>query len=106
MVNHLMGHHKAPGPQVAYPWSDLRGAGLLSFLPSFQTTTMSRLDIDHQYKALVSRSEKLLTAMQNKRKEEEERERLRRIQEEMDKERQRREQEEQQRQQEETNRRL
>lgn len=74
--------------------------------PSFQTTNMSRLDIDHQYKALVSRSEQLLTAMQNKKKEEEERERLRRIQEEMDKERQRREQEEQQRQQDEADRRL
>lgn len=74
--------------------------------PYFQTTHMSRLDIDHQYKALVSRSEQLLTAMQNKKKEEEERERLRRIQEEMEKERQRREQEEQQRQQEEVDRRL
>lgn len=73
---------------------------------TFQTTNMSRLDIDHQYKALVSRSEQLLTAMQKTKKEEEERERLRRIQEEMEKERQRREQEEQQRLQEVADRRL
>lgn len=83
----------------------LKAMGSLLF-SSFQTTHMSRLDIDHQYKALVSRSEQLLTAMQNKKKEEEERERLRCIQEEMEKERQRREQEDKQRQQEETDRRL
>uniref|UniRef100_A0A3Q2PHA5 Unconventional myosin-VI n=1 Tax=Fundulus heteroclitus TaxID=8078 RepID=A0A3Q2PHA5_FUNHE len=62
-------------------------------------TMMSRLDIDHEFQALVTRSEKLLTDLQNKKKEEEERERLRRIQEEMEKERRRREEEEQRRRQ-------
>lgn len=71
-----------------------------------QTTTMGRIDIDHEFQALVVRSEQLLTAMQNKKKEEEERERLRRIQEEMERERKRREEEEQRRKQEEEQRRL
>ncbi|MEQ2248682.1 Unconventional myosin-VI [Ilyodon furcidens] len=69
-------------------------------------TMMSRIDIDHEYQALVTRSEKLLTDLQNKKKEEEERERLWRIQEEMEKERKRREEEEQRRRQEEEDRRL
>ncbi|XP_024146483.1 myosin VIa isoform X3 [Oryzias melastigma] len=71
-----------------------------------KSTIMSRIDIDHEYKSLVTRSEHLLTALQNKKKEEEERERLRRIQEEMEKERKRREEEEQRRKQEEEDRRL
>ncbi|KAM3603341.1 uncharacterized protein V6R79_020542 [Siganus canaliculatus] len=71
-----------------------------------KSTSIKRLDIDHEYKALVTRSEQLLTAMKNKKKEEEERERLRRIQEEMEKERSRREEEEQRRKQEEQERRL
>uniref|UniRef100_A0A8C6LXS6 Unconventional myosin-VI n=1 Tax=Nothobranchius furzeri TaxID=105023 RepID=A0A8C6LXS6_NOTFU len=58
-------------------------------------TIMTRIDIDHEYQSLVTRSEKLLTNLQNKKKEEEERERLRRIQEEMERERKRREEEEQ-----------
>uniref|UniRef100_A0A1A8B780 Unconventional myosin-VI n=1 Tax=Nothobranchius furzeri TaxID=105023 RepID=A0A1A8B780_NOTFU len=57
-------------------------------------TIMTRIDIDHEYQSLVTRSEKLLTNLQNKKKEEEERERLRRIQEEMERERKRREEEE------------
>ncbi|XP_037541957.1 myosin VIa [Nematolebias whitei] len=69
-------------------------------------TIMTRIDIDHEYQALVSRSEKLLTSLQNKKKEEEERERLRRIQEEMERERKRREEEERRRKQEEEDRRL
>ncbi|KAK5598736.1 Unconventional myosin-VI [Crenichthys baileyi] len=71
-----------------------------------KSTMMSRIDIDHEYQALVTRSEKLLTDLQNKKKEEEERERLRRIQEEMERERKRREEEEQCRKQEEEDRRL
>ncbi|KAA8582949.1 hypothetical protein FQN60_015495 [Etheostoma spectabile] len=67
---------------------------------------MTRIEIDHEYRALVTRSEQLLTAMQNKKKEEEERERLRRIQEEMEREKKRREEEEQRRLQEEDERRL
>uniref|UniRef100_A0A1A8DLE5 KIAA1211 n=1 Tax=Nothobranchius kadleci TaxID=1051664 RepID=A0A1A8DLE5_NOTKA len=69
-------------------------------------TIMTRIDIDHEYQSLVTRSEKLLTNLQNKKKEEEERERLRRIQEEMERERKRREEEEQRRWQEEEERRL
>ncbi|XP_071394333.1 unconventional myosin-VI-like isoform X6 [Centroberyx affinis] len=69
-------------------------------------TIMSRIEIDHEYQALVTRSEQLLTAMQNKKKEEEEKERLKRIQEEMERERKRRDEEEQRRKQEEEDRRL
>ncbi|XP_013884703.1 unconventional myosin-VI isoform X8 [Austrofundulus limnaeus] len=71
-----------------------------------KSTIMSRIDIDHAYQALVTRSEKLLTNLQNKKKEEEERERLRRIQEEMERERKRREEEEKRRKQEEEERKL
>ena len=77
----------------------------LSLSPT-QCTMMSRLDIDHEHQALVGRSEKLLTAMQDKKKEEEERERLKRIQEDMERERQRREEEEQRRRQDDDDRRL
>uniref|UniRef100_A0A665VKF4 Unconventional myosin-VI n=1 Tax=Echeneis naucrates TaxID=173247 RepID=A0A665VKF4_ECHNA len=76
-------------------------AAIDTLIVKIKNTTMSRIDIDHEYKALVTRSEQLLTAMQNKKKEEEERERLRRIQEEMERERKRREEEEQRRKQEE-----
>uniref|UniRef100_A0A3Q0R0Q3 Unconventional myosin-VI n=1 Tax=Amphilophus citrinellus TaxID=61819 RepID=A0A3Q0R0Q3_AMPCI len=70
-------------------------ASIDALMVKIKTTMMTRIDIDHEYKALVTRSEKLLTNMQNKKKEEEERERLRRIQEEMERERKRREEEEQ-----------
>ncbi|XP_059898362.1 myosin VIa [Gadus macrocephalus] len=75
-------------------------------MAKIKSTMMSRLDIDHEHQALVGRSEKLLTAMQNKKKEEEERERLKRIQEDMDRERQRRDEEEQRRRQDDDDRRL
>uniref|UniRef100_A0A8C7YWM4 Unconventional myosin-VI n=1 Tax=Oryzias sinensis TaxID=183150 RepID=A0A8C7YWM4_9TELE len=81
-------------------------AAIDSLIAKIKSTIMSRIDIDHEYKSLVTRSEHLLTALQNKKKEEEERERLRRIQEEMEKERKRREEEEQRRKQEEEERRL
>ncbi|KAL7388865.1 hypothetical protein ABVT39_022289 [Epinephelus coioides] len=81
-------------------------AAIDSLLVKIKSTIMSRMDIDHEYRALVTRSEQLLTAMQNKKKEEEERERLRRIQEEMERERKRREEEELRRKQEEEDRRL
>uniref|UniRef100_H2MSB1 Unconventional myosin-VI n=1 Tax=Oryzias latipes TaxID=8090 RepID=H2MSB1_ORYLA len=81
-------------------------AAIDSLIAKIKSTIMSRIDIDHEYKSLVTRSEHLLTALQNKKKEEEERERLRRIQEEMEKERKRREKEEQRRKQEEEERRL
>ncbi|KAL1254279.1 hypothetical protein QQF64_016508, partial [Cirrhinus molitorella] len=71
-----------------------------------KNTIMSRIDIDHEHQALVTRSQGLLSTMQKKKQEEEEMERLRRIQEEMEKERKRREEEEQKRKQEEQERRL
>ncbi|XP_062266934.1 myosin VIa isoform X2 [Platichthys flesus] len=77
-----------------------------TLMAKIKVTMMTRIDIDHEYQALVTRSEQLLTAMQNKKKEEEERERLQRIQEEMDREKKRREEEEQRRKQEEDDRRL
>ncbi|XP_072290391.1 unconventional myosin-VI-like isoform X2 [Eucyclogobius newberryi] len=67
---------------------------------------MSRLEIDHEYKALVGRSEKLLSDMQKQKKEEEERERLKKIQEEMEREKTRREEEERKRQQDEDDRKV
>uniref|UniRef100_A0A3P8PKR1 Unconventional myosin-VI n=1 Tax=Astatotilapia calliptera TaxID=8154 RepID=A0A3P8PKR1_ASTCA len=81
-------------------------AAIDTLIVKIKTTIMGRIDIDHEYKGLVTRSEKLLTEMQKKKKEEEERERLRRIQEEMDRERKRREEEEQRRKQEEEDRRV
>ncbi|XP_071324130.1 unconventional myosin-VI isoform X1 [Trachinotus anak] len=81
-------------------------AAIDTLMVKIKSTIMTRIDIDHEYQALVTRSEQLLTAMQNKKKEEEERERLRRIQEEMEREKKRREEEEQRRKQEEEERRL
>uniref|UniRef100_A0A671USW1 Unconventional myosin-VI n=1 Tax=Sparus aurata TaxID=8175 RepID=A0A671USW1_SPAAU len=81
-------------------------AAIDALMVKIKSTNMSRIDIDHEYKALVTRSEQLLTAMQNKKKEEEERERLRHIQEEMERERKRREEEEQRRKQDEEDRKL
>ncbi|XP_068425016.1 unconventional myosin-VI-like, partial [Clinocottus analis] len=77
-----------------------------AMMAKIKSTIMTRIDIDHEYRALVTRSEQLLTAMQNKKKEEEERERLQRIEEEMERERKRREEEEQRRKQDEDDRRL
>ncbi|XP_048062144.1 myosin VIa isoform X3 [Megalobrama amblycephala] len=71
-----------------------------------KSTVMSRIDIDHEHQALVTRSQELLGTMQKKKQEEEEMERLRRIQEEMERERKRREEEENKRKQEEEERRL
>uniref|UniRef100_A0A8C7URN3 Unconventional myosin-VI n=1 Tax=Oncorhynchus mykiss TaxID=8022 RepID=A0A8C7URN3_ONCMY len=71
-----------------------------------KTTAMTRIDMDHEYQALVTRSEELLTAMQNKKKEEEEKERLKKIQEEMAREKKRREEEEQRRKQDKEDRRV
>uniref|UniRef100_A0A7N8XQS5 Unconventional myosin-VI n=1 Tax=Mastacembelus armatus TaxID=205130 RepID=A0A7N8XQS5_9TELE len=81
-------------------------AAVDALMIKIKSTVMTRIDIDHEYQALVTRSEQLLTAMQNKKKEEEERERLRRIEEEMERERKRREEEERRRKQEEEDRRL
>ncbi|XP_077409022.1 unconventional myosin-VI-like isoform X3 [Vanacampus margaritifer] len=80
-------------------------ADIHALMLKIKATEMRRMDIQHEYDALVVRSEQLLTDMQNKKKEEEERERLRHIQEEMEKERKRREEEERRRQEEEDERR-
>uniref|UniRef100_A0A8C2Z6B2 Unconventional myosin-VI n=1 Tax=Cyclopterus lumpus TaxID=8103 RepID=A0A8C2Z6B2_CYCLU len=77
-----------------------------SLMVQIKCSIMTRIDIDHEYQALVTRSEQLLTAMQNKKKEEEERERLQRIEEEMQRDKMRREEEEQRRKQDEEDRRL
>ncbi|KAK9531936.1 hypothetical protein VZT92_011325 [Zoarces viviparus] len=77
-----------------------------SLMAQIKCTVMTRIDIDHEYRALVTRSEQLLIAMQNKKKEEEERERLRRIEEEMEREKKRREEDEQRRKQEDDDRKL
>uniref|UniRef100_A0AAV2KCV4 Unconventional myosin-VI n=1 Tax=Knipowitschia caucasica TaxID=637954 RepID=A0AAV2KCV4_KNICA len=77
-----------------------------SVMDRIKHVVMSRLDIDHEYKVLVGRSEKLLSDLQKQKKEEEERERLKKIQEEMERERRRREEEEQMRRQEEEDRKL
>ncbi|KTG00373.1 hypothetical protein cypCar_00013981 [Cyprinus carpio] len=74
--------------------------------PVENNTVMSRIDIDREHQALVTRSQELLSVMQKKKQEEEEMERLRRIQEEMERERKRREEEEQKRKQEEEERRM
>ncbi|XP_051954529.1 myosin VIa isoform X2 [Xyrauchen texanus] len=71
-----------------------------------KSIVMSRIDIDHEHQALVTRSQELLSNMQKKKQEEEEMERLRRIQEEMEKERKRREEDQQRRKQEEDERRM
>ncbi|XP_056283447.1 myosin VIa isoform X5 [Pseudoliparis swirei] len=81
-------------------------AAIDALVARIKSTVMTRMDIDHEHRALVTRSEQLLTAMQDKKKEEEERERLQRIEEEMQRERTRREEEEQRRQQDEEDRRL
>uniref|UniRef100_A0A8C7KIN4 Unconventional myosin-VI n=1 Tax=Oncorhynchus kisutch TaxID=8019 RepID=A0A8C7KIN4_ONCKI len=81
-------------------------ASINATMVKIKTTVMTRMDIDHEYQALVTRSEQLLTAMQNKKKQEEEKERLKKIQEEMEREKNRREEEEQRRKQEEDDRRL
>ncbi|XP_034079305.1 unconventional myosin-VI-like, partial [Gymnodraco acuticeps] len=84
---------------------DLEGT-IDSLMIKIKSTIMTRIEIDHEFKALVTRSEQLLTAMQNKKKEEEERERLKKIQEEMEREKKRRDEEDQQRKQDEDDRRL
>ncbi|XP_036438257.1 myosin VIa isoform X2 [Colossoma macropomum] len=81
-------------------------ASIDALMLKIKSTIMSRIEIDHEHQALVTRSEKLLTTMQKQKQEEEERERLRRIQEEMERERKRREEEEKRRKQEEEERRL
>uniref|UniRef100_H3CZD5 Unconventional myosin-VI n=1 Tax=Tetraodon nigroviridis TaxID=99883 RepID=H3CZD5_TETNG len=42
------------------------GAAIDALLVQIKTSAMGRIDIDHQFQALVVRSEQLLTAMQNK----------------------------------------
>uniref|UniRef100_A0A8C6TLM7 Unconventional myosin-VI n=1 Tax=Neogobius melanostomus TaxID=47308 RepID=A0A8C6TLM7_9GOBI len=77
-----------------------------ALMDKIKRVVMTRLEIDHEYQALVRRSEKLLSNMQKQKKEQEERERLKKIQEEMEREKKRREEEEQKRKQDEDDRRL
>uniref|UniRef100_A0A8B9L8C9 Unconventional myosin-VI n=1 Tax=Astyanax mexicanus TaxID=7994 RepID=A0A8B9L8C9_ASTMX len=81
-------------------------ASIDALMFKIKSTIMTRIEIDHEHQALVTRSEQLLTTMQKQKQQEEERERLRRIQEEMEKERKRREEDEKRRKQEEEERRL
>ncbi|TSL47582.1 Unconventional myosin-VI [Bagarius yarrelli] len=81
-------------------------ASIDTLMRKIKCTVMSRMDMDHEHQALVTRSEHLLGSMQKQKQEEEERERLRRIQEEMDKEKERREEEERLRKQAEEERRM
>ncbi|XP_076129348.1 myosin VIa isoform X3 [Alosa pseudoharengus] len=81
-------------------------ASIDTLMIKIKSTVMTRIEIDHEHQALVTRSQQLLSAMQKKKQEEEERERLLRIQEEMERERKRREEEEQRRKQEEEERKL
>uniref|UniRef100_A0A8B9LAT2 Unconventional myosin-VI n=1 Tax=Astyanax mexicanus TaxID=7994 RepID=A0A8B9LAT2_ASTMX len=69
-------------------------ASIDALMFKIKSTIMTRIEIDHEHQALVTRSEQLLTTMQKQKQQEEERERLRRIQEEMEKERKRREEDE------------
>uniref|UniRef100_A0A8B9LAM1 Unconventional myosin-VI n=1 Tax=Astyanax mexicanus TaxID=7994 RepID=A0A8B9LAM1_ASTMX len=79
-------------------------ASIDALMFKIKSTIMTRIEIDHEHQALVTRSEQLLTTMQKQKQQEEERERLRRIQEEMEKERKRREEDEKRRKQEEEER--
>ncbi|XP_063079267.1 myosin VIa isoform X2 [Engraulis encrasicolus] len=81
-------------------------ASITALMIKIKSTIMTRIEIDHEHQALVTRSQQLLSAMQKAKQEEEERERLRRIQEEMERERKRREEEEQRRKQEEEERKM
>uniref|UniRef100_W5KTY7 Unconventional myosin-VI n=1 Tax=Astyanax mexicanus TaxID=7994 RepID=W5KTY7_ASTMX len=81
-------------------------ASIDALMFKIKSTIMTRIEIDHEHQALVTRSEQLLTTMQKQKQQEEERERLCRIQEEMEKERKRREEDEKRRKQEEEERRL
>ncbi|XP_031437000.1 myosin VIa [Clupea harengus] len=81
-------------------------ASINALMVKIKSTVMTRIEIDHEHQALVTRSQQLLSSMQKKKQEEEERERLMRIQEEMEREKKRREEEEDRRKQEEEERRL
>ncbi|XP_041951240.1 myosin VIa isoform X3 [Alosa sapidissima] len=81
-------------------------ASIDTLMIKIKSTVMTRIEIDHEHQALVTRSQQLLSAMQKKKQEEEERARLLRIQEEMERERKRREEEQQRRKQEEEERKL
>lgn len=81
-------------------------ASLDTLMRKIKCTVMSRMDMDQEHQALVTRSEHLLGSMQKQKQEEEERESLRLIQEEMEKEKERREEEQRLRKQAEEERHL
>ncbi|XP_053087667.1 myosin VIa isoform X2 [Pangasianodon hypophthalmus] len=105
MLNEVVTGLKESKQEMSKQIQDL-DASIDTLMRKIKSTMMSRIDMDHEHQALVTRSERLLCAMQKQKQEEEERERLRHIQEEMEKERKRREEEERLRKQAEEERRL
>uniref|UniRef100_A0A3P8RKW8 Unconventional myosin-VI n=1 Tax=Amphiprion percula TaxID=161767 RepID=A0A3P8RKW8_AMPPE len=73
--NEVVGGLKEGKKEMSKQVQELEAA-IDALIAKIKSTMMGRIDIDHEYQALVTRSEKLLTAMQNKKKEEEERERV------------------------------
>ncbi|KAM9496770.1 myosin VIa isoform 2-T2 [Clarias gariepinus] len=105
MLNEAVTGLKESKPEMSKQVQDL-DTSIDALMRKIKCTVMSRMDMDHEHQALVTRSEHLLGAMQKQKQEEEERERLRRIQEEMDNEKKRMEEEERLRKQAEEDRRL
>ncbi|XP_046728566.1 myosin VIa isoform X3 [Silurus meridionalis] len=105
MLNKVVTGLKESKQEMSKQIQDL-DAAIDTLMRKIKGTVMSRIEMDHEHQALVTRSERLLSAMQKQKQEEEERERLRHIQEEMEKERKRREEEERQRKQAEEERRM
>ncbi|XP_073711798.1 myosin VIa isoform X5 [Misgurnus anguillicaudatus] len=104
-LNEVVSQLKEGKQEMSKQMQDL-DSSVDSHIYKIKRTVMSRLEIDHEHQALVTRSQELLNAMQKKKQEEEEMERLKRIQEEMEKEKKRREEDQQKRKQEEEERRL
>ncbi|XP_053334100.1 myosin VIa isoform X2 [Clarias gariepinus] len=105
MLNEAVTGLKESKPEMSKQVQDL-DTSIDALMRKIKCTVMSRMDMDHEHQALVTRSEHLLGAMQKQKQEEEKRERLRRIQEEMDNEKKRMEEEERLRKQAEEDRRL
>ncbi|XP_072534758.1 myosin VIa isoform X2 [Salminus brasiliensis] len=105
MFNEVVSGLKEGKQEMSKQMQDL-DASIDALMLKIKSTIMSRIEIDHEHQALVTRSGQLLATMQKQKQQEEERERLRRIQEEMEKEKKRREEEERRRKQEEEERRL
>ncbi|KAF5895283.1 unconventional myosin-VI-like isoform X1, partial [Clarias magur] len=105
MLNEAVTGLNESKPEMSKQIKDL-DTSIDALMRKIKGTMMSRMDMDQEHQALVTRSEHLLGAMQKQKQEEEERERLRRIQEEMENEKKRMEEEERLRKQAEEDRRL